>query len=404
MARQPTPIGTWGNINCKQKPSGKWRAEAYLRMGDGTSKRVEKTGDTKTKAINALKKRLSELVDEIKAGEINADTRMRVIAYAWLEWLEADYRLSGKSMDTVRQFRGYVKNWVVKSIGERTARECRSAKPYNDLIQRCREQRSYDAAKSLRTVLSLICEYAIKCEALEVNPVKSTQRLSRAVDKKPEIKSLDAAQRADLIVKLEAFGKARQTDKRGRRIGRKALVWTQLPDLVDCMLATGVRVGELLALAGPDVIISKDTVKLNIGHHIVVEPGTGVRRMPGRKGNRPALVIQVPQWSWSIWRRLKLAAGVGPLFPAFGAEWLAPATMINRIKEAFTEVGYGWVTSHVFRKTVTAVLDEAGLSNKEIADQLGNTERVVEQHYRPKRPENPRTLAALEGMKREQAG
>lgn len=34
--------------------------------------------------------------------------------------------------------------------------------------------------------------------------------------------------------------------------------------------------------------------------------------------------------------------------------------------------GYGWVTSHAFRKTVATRLDEAGLSARSIADHLGH--------------------------------
>lgn len=160
------------------------------------------------------------------------------------------------------------------------------------------------------------------------------------------------------------------------------------------MLSTGVRLGELLALTGEEV--DPDAKTVTIRWHLVREKGVGMVRMPGRKGDAGAeLVLRVPEWSVFIWRRLKLTAGDGPLFPAFGAEWLDPATMINRISEAFTAVGYGWVTSHVFRKTVATILDEAGLSTTAIADQLGNTPAVVEEHYRAKRVANPETAAAM---------
>jgi integrase len=127
-------------------------------------------------------------------------------------------------------------------------------------------------------------------------------------------------------------------------------------------------------------------------------------RMPYRKGNAGSLVLRVPEWSVFLWRRLKMTAGDGPLFPAFGAAWLDPATMVGRIKEAFTAVGYGWVTSHVFRKTVATILDEAGLPTTQIADQLGNTPAVVEKHYRKKRESNPATAAAMEELDSRRTG
>ncbi|UQS21419.1 MULTISPECIES: hypothetical protein [Amycolatopsis] len=44
------------------------------------------------------------------------------------------------------------------------------------------------------------------------------------------------------------------------------------------------------------------------------------------------------------------------------------------------------------------MLDDAGLTTTQIADQLGNTPRVVEKHYRAKRVSNEHAVAALESM------
>ncbi|MGH3564534.1 MAG: hypothetical protein ACRDRH_00585 [Pseudonocardia sp.] len=38
----------------------------------------------------------------------------------------------------------------------------------------------------------------------------------------------------------------------------------------------------------------------------------------------------------------------------------------------FEAVGYGWVTSHVYRKTVTTLMDSAGLTARQLADHLGH--------------------------------
>ena len=61
-----------------------------------------------------------------------------------------------------------------------------------------------------------------------------------------------------------------------------------------------------------------------------------------------------------------------------------------------TAAGDGWVTSHVFRKTVATVLDEANLPTTAIADQLGNSPQVIECHYRRKRVANEATAEVLE--------
>jgi integrase len=309
-----------------------------------------------------------------------------------LEELRREYRLSGRSSSTPRLYAGYVKNWVKPALGELQAREV-LAGPCNNLVQRGRDQ-SYDTAKSIRAVLSGICAYAVRNGAMQVNPAKSTARLTRGETR--EVKALILEQRVDLIARLEQLAIDRQTDKLGRSKGKRARVWLDLPDLVRGMLATGVRLGELLAMDSDEVIPASEQVL--IGHHLVREPGQGLVRLSNRKGNGEGLLLGVPEWSLPMWRRRKLASGGGPLFPSWNGRWSDPSNVINRIREAMDACGYDWVTSHVWRKTVATVLDEADLPTTAIADQLGNTVKIVEQHYRRKREANAASREALEGM------
>jgi len=127
-------------------------------------------------------------------------------------------------------------------------------------------------------------------------------------------------------------------------------------------------------------------------------PGAGLERRELRKGNVGGLLLAVPQWSVPMWQRRKEAAGGNALFASFTGELLDPSNVINRLTEAVTAVGYEWVTSHVFRKTVGTVLDEADLPITAIADQLGNTPAVAERHYRKQRVANLGNADALEAM------
>lgn len=49
------------------------------------------------------------------------------------------------------------------------------------------------------------------------------------------------------------------------------------------------------------------------------------------------------------------------------------------IREALDPLGFGWVTTHVFRKTAARLLDESGLTIREIADQLGHRRVIITQ-------------------------
>lgn len=396
MGRPPTPVGTYGAISARKISTSRWEAHARIRMEDGTSKQVRKRGQSRTAAENALREKLRELADEVTSGELGPDTRFARICDAWHADLVREYRLSGRSPQTPRLYGSYLRNWIKPALGELQAREI-LPRTCNALIQRGRG-RSYDTAKSLRAVLSAVCDYAVRQGAMKTNPVRSTERL--AIGARREVQVMTLEQRLDLLEKLQAFGQSRTIDAKGRSLGRRSQVWQDLPDIVRGMLSTGPRLGELLAVAGDEVDPSAGTVLF--AHHLVREPGVGLLRMANRKGNGEGILLAVPEWSVPMWRRRKLASGGGPLFPNWHGDWMDPTQVMKRIREAMDECGFDWVTSHVWRKTVATVLDEADLPTTAIADQLGNTPTVVETHYRRKRVANQASAAALENMIRDE--
>ena len=230
---------------------------------------------------------------------------------------------------------------------------------------------------------------------MHANPIRSVSRLVGATQK--EVVALTADQRADLLAKLEELARKRGVDSVGRSLGPRARIWLDMPDLVRTMLATGVRLGELLAL--DDAAFDAEARTLAIDWRIIRVPGHGLQRRALRKGNQRGLLLRVPKWSVPMLsRRTDAAMGGSPLFPSASGGWLDPSNVINRIGEAFDECGYNWVTSHVFRKTVATVLDEANLPTGAVADQLGNTRAVAEKHYIARRVANEQAADALENM------
>lgn len=393
MPRPPTPVGTWGVIAHKQisEDPETWEAFARIRMADGTSKPVRRRGASKTKAINSLKGRLKELADEVNSGEISKDTRFARICDLWLDDFKEKQILDGKPLTTWETYERQVRNWIKPTLGELQAREVR-ARGCDRLVKKA-QAKSYSTAASVRSVLSSVCGYAVRFGAMDVNPVRSLEQLSRG--RPQEIKAMTLAQRDELLAKLEVLAREKTHDKQNRSLGERVRSWRQLPALVRTMLATGVRLGELLALDGTDVEVEASAVWVR--HHIVRVTGQGLIRVEGRKAGSD-LLLAVPGWSLPLWTELRAAAGDGPLFPSWNGQWQDPRNVRRRINDVLEECGFEWVTPHVWRKTVAMVLDEAGLSTNEIADQLGNTPDVVERHYRPKRKANAKGAAALEAM------
>jgi hypothetical protein len=62
----------------------------------------------------------------------------------------------------------------------------------------------------------------------------------------------------------------------------------------------------------------------------------------------------------------------GVVFTAPGGWLRDPSNTQADLRIVFAEVGYGWVTSHIYRKTVATLMDEGGLTERQAADQLGH--------------------------------
>jgi integrase len=286
MGRPATPVGTYGVINVEKLPptrAGKvrHRASTYFRMADGTLRLVRRQAPTKGQATTRLKEALRELTDETRDGDISKDTRFCHVAELWLEEIAQEAELGNLSPTTVSLYRRALKNWALPSLGQLQCREVLVTR-CDKVVKKARFKTSYDTAKTVKAALSGACDYAVRHGAMDANPVRSVGRMSRG--KQKEVLTLSGAQRVDLLAKLRAYAPTRQIDARGRSLGARGRIWQDLPDLMEAMLSSGARIGEVLAILGPDVEPAAPTVAVT--HHVVRVPGAGLERCELRKGER----------------------------------------------------------------------------------------------------------------------
>ena len=152
-----------------------------------------------------------------------------------------------------------------------------------------------------------------------------------------------------------------------------------LPDLCEYMLGTGVRIGEALATSWDDIDLGAGTVRVE--HTIVRLQGVGLLRKATKTaaGER---TLTLPAFAVSMLRRRKIASeGRGPVFPDSVGGWRDPSNTSRDLRTARGSEEFGWVTSHVFRKTAATELDGAGLTARQIADQLGHSRPSITQDF-----------------------
>lgn len=392
MSRPRTPIGTYGAIKVTELGPRLFEARARFRMRNGRMRRLRRRGTSKSAAERALKAALAELADEVAGRAISGGTRLAHVAELWLADFEAKVRRGERAAKSFYDYRDAVRLHVVPRIGELACREV-SPGLCDETLKAIRDEVGYAAAKRARVVLSGVCGHAVRHEAMQANPVRSVEAITAAERK--QIRTLEGEQRRDFLTKLRAWVEERVGEQQ-HRLGPRASAWLDLPEIAEAMLSTGTRIGEILAVDGDEVDTAAGTV--TVSHHLVRIAGEGMVRQPLRKGGGEALTLVVPSWSLPMWRRRKLAAGAGPVFATWNGQYPDPTNVGKRLKEAAEAIGYPWVTSHVFRRTVATHLGDSDLAPTAIADQLGNTAEVVERNYRRKRVANENVATSLESL------
>jgi integrase len=279
-----------------------------------------------------------------------------------------------------------VDSYVLPGLGELRLREI--AVPAVDrLLTAVRSKHGVGAAKSTSTcsVLSgaLALALAVRHGALPPNLVReSSLRRTGRPAKTP--RALTVAETQRLREELAADPDAIRLD---------------LPDFVDLVLGTGMRIGEACAVR--PTAVDLDAATLAITATVVRVPGHGlvVQEVPESDAGRRTIAL--PAFVVDLLRRRCAAvlptAEPPALFRSLQGRLRDPNNTGGDLRRALDRAVFDWVTSHVFRKTVATRLDEAGLSARQIADHLGHTRPSLTQDvYMGRRLTSPEAAAALQ--------
>ncbi|HEX5728154.1 MAG TPA: site-specific integrase, partial [Microbacterium sp.] len=133
-------------------------------------------------------------------------------------------------------------------------------------------------AKSCRSVISSVMNLAVRYGAVMINPIREVERIEVRVKKTP--RALSELEIADWLRQLSADDTARRRD---------------LPDLTLFMIATGVRIGEALAVVWDQVDLVGGEVEIT--HTIIRVKGQGLLRKP-TKSSAGERVLGYPSLFW----------------------------------------------------------------------------------------------------------
>ncbi|KOX12789.1 integrase [Saccharothrix sp. NRRL B-16348] len=387
MARQPLPLGTYGTIRTYQDSAG-WRARTNFRDFDGVTRPVERRGRTQAAAIRALKKALAERTTPVDSEGITPDMRFRTAAELWLREFQRAVDAGKRSSTSKETYENRLNGLVLPAIGDLRVREL-TVPRLGRVVAAAQDLHSSATAKTVRTILSGVCGLAVRHGALPVNPVRDVERLE---GRKVRARALSLDELADLLAKLDTDETAVRHD---------------LPDLARWYAGTGERTGEGLAVQWHHLDLEAGTV--DWGGSLIRVKGQGQRINQG-KTDVSERALPLPGWLAAVLRerRARLAErfGVaekdlaGPVFPNSLGGLRDKHNTLARWREFRERAGYPWVTFRTFRKSVATILDEAGLTGRQIADQLGHSKVSTTQDvYMARRVTSRKAADALEAVK-----
>ena len=375
MARPPLPVGTWGEIAVTRTPTG-YRARCRYRDLDGVTREVERTRKTKGAAKNALTAYLSERTTPARDA-ITGETQLGDVIDVWIE--ERSTGAKPLSTTTRRRYREVVRDHIKPAVGSLRIREATVTR-LDRHIKTVSDRVGPATAKHCLSILSGAMSLAVRHGAAAHNPMRDVARVEV---ESTEVRAMtfEEVSKARGAVAAYVAGKPIVPGEEVR-FGRQRA--DDLLDIVDIMLATGARIGEILALQWSGIDLDAGTALVD-GTVIRADTKPAVMiRQPFTKGKK-SIVYLLPPFGVDALRR-RLAAKVADteddlVFPSQSGTIRDPGNVRSTLNRILAKVDLDWVKPHTFRKTVATVIErEADL--RTASQQLGHgSEAVTRKHY-----------------------
>lgn len=400
MARQRLMVGTYGEISCFRLKSGSWQARARYCDVDGVVRQYRKNGETKTKARANLKAFFVEHTGTFGDGALAPDDTVQDLLDLWFKKMEqAD---GGPRAETLGYYRSHVR-WILdpdKTEHPLGAYQLRHVRPV--IIQAALDSAgvSPDLRKRIRSVLVRAFNMAIFHEAINGNPATAVPSVPvpRNKRKPVPVKDLDAVRAA-----------IREWANAEKRNGPKSV---DLPDIVEMLIATGMRIGELLALRWSDIELTPPPERRDDDGWFPWLMVNGQITSKGKRvdyGKTHAAIrpIALPDWAAALLRRRKVAQTPNDFDAVFitrNGTWHFPTNVqgrlwhIRHLSDYADLAALQDVSPHSFRRTVATEIDEV-YDAEAAMNQLGHTSKVVtERHYINRRLVVPDYRAATDRL------
>jgi integrase len=269
-------------------------------------------------------------------------------------------------------------NVVLPQVGQLRLREATTGRMEIFIVGL--RSKSPSRQRKAKVVLGAMFDLAVRHDALPVNPIRQTGRLHRP---KKEVRTLT-------LEDIAAIRRAVQ--KWTTREGPGPSHGSDLADMIEVMLGTGARIGEVLALRWSDVDLTAERPTLTITGTIKTERGRGTYRKDSPKSDSSRRTVALPAFAVAVLeRRLRTQTpnAIDAVFATRNGTWHQVSNVSRRWGEVRKDTELDWVTPHTFRRTVATLISER-VSSETASQQLGHSSpEITRDITSPSRPSLP---------------
>lgn len=358
MARPKAPVGELGAVQYTRLASGTIRARARMRDDGGAVHQLRAVGSSEQAALAELRRKALALTTGGGSG-LSPLSTIAEAGEAWLRHLETRTKSGSLAHSTFTSYETTLRLILVPRCGA-IPLEALTVGRCDRIIQTLLTEETLSKARRARAVLSLICGYAVRDDAMPLNPVRDVQRLPL-----PEKKT--SAPTPEQIAAIRDLMRAwREDHGYGPRPDYRALI-----DGMDIMLGSSARIGECLGLRRCDVDMTTAPPTLLIDGTIVQTKAEGLHRKNAPKRTRQRRRIALPAAAASAVRRRLAFAGKGAgafLFPTKTGRPMSVSnyerllrSFVDDNREALIALGVevGEYTTHLYRRTTATLVERA---------------------------------------------
>lgn len=355
------------NIKEVKKKNGTivYRANVYLGTDRLTGKQARTTITANTK--KGVKIKIREAINEFARNGYTVKKKVNVKTYRELVSLWWDSYKNTVKPNTEKTVKSYLEAHLLPAFGEYRLDKLTTPviqKQVNKWANKANRQ-SKNAFGSYHKLVGLnkrILKYGVSLQLLEHNPATDVIVPRKKQEKKTEIKFLDKQALKQFLNYLDTLDQAKY-----KNLFNIVLYKT--------LLATGLRIGEAMALEWSDIDLDNGVIDVNKTLNNRIEINSPKSMASYRQISiDKATILMLKQYknrqqvkAWELGRSEKI------VFSNFTGKYFDPNNIRNQLYKHFKNAGVPNVRFHGLRHTHATLMLNAGMSPKDLQHRLGHS-------------------------------